>query len=104
MFDMNAVRTCHVNLCRRCDCLVEKLQQIHGVARYLLELFDQAIATTAEIDVAGAHRVHVEHIYPQNPKTEDKWEQHAAYVQRLGNLTLLDKRLNVQIKNGRFSA
>lgn len=75
----------------------------HGSARYLLRLFDEQMATTQEVTVAGSDRVHVEHIYPQNPKENDRWEQHSTYVTRLGNLTLLDRRLNEQIKNATFS-
>jgi Protein of unknown function DUF262/Protein of unknown function (DUF1524) len=74
----------------------------HGVARYLLELFDEELATTEEVDIAGAQRVHVEHIYPQQPMPEEKWVAHDKYVQKLGNLTLLDKRLNLQVKNSSF--
>ena len=74
----------------------------HGAARYLLRLFDEHIATTQEVTVAGADRVHVEHIYPQTPKDSDRWENHSTYVDRIGNLTLLDRRLNEQVKNSRF--
>jgi hypothetical protein len=74
----------------------------HGYARYLLRLFDEYIATTQEVTVAGADRVHVEHIYPQTPKDAERWENHSAFVNRLGNLTLLDRRLNEQIKNSDF--
>lgn len=72
------------------------------VARYLLRAFDGLMSTTEEVSIAGSDRVHVEHIYPQTPKTEDKWEKHDEYVTRLGNLTLLDRRLNEQIKNSLF--
>lgn len=74
----------------------------HGAARYLLRLFDEYTATTQEVTVAGADRVHVEHIYPQTPKESERWEKHSGYVNRLGNLTLLDRRLNEQIKNSDF--
>jgi hypothetical protein len=74
----------------------------HGSARYLLRLFDEYIATTQEVTVAGADRVHVEHIYPQTPRDAERWENHSAFVNRLGNLTLLDRRLNEQIKNSGF--
>jgi hypothetical protein len=32
----------------------------------------------------------------------ERWEKHSGYVNRLGNLTLLDRRLNEQIKNSDF--
>ena len=75
----------------------------HGSARYLLRLFDDRIATTEEVSVAGTDRVHVEHIYPQHPKDSERWARHSEYVCRLGNLTLLDRRLNEQIKNAMFA-
>lgn len=74
----------------------------HGLARYLLTLFDGKLATTQEVTVAGSDRVHVEHIYPQTPEPDAKWQDHDVYVKRLGNLTLLDKKLNTQIKNADF--
>lgn len=52
--------------------------------------------------VAGPERVHIEHIYPQTPKEGERWEEHDRYVTRLGNLTLLGRRLNEQIKNANF--
>jgi len=75
----------------------------HGIARYLLSLLDAASGATEEVTVAGAQRVHVEHIYPQTPKAEERWKEHDVYLTRLGNLTLLDRRLNETIKNGVFS-
>ena len=74
----------------------------HGIARYMLRSIDATVATTAEVTVAGADRVHVEHIYPQSPPAGSKWSDHDKYVTRLGNLTLLDKRLNEGIKNADF--
>jgi hypothetical protein len=74
----------------------------NAVARYLLRAFDGIMATTEEISIAGSDRVHVEHIYPQTPRPEHKWTKHDEYVTRLGNLTLLDRRLNEQIKNSTF--
>jgi hypothetical protein len=76
----------------------------HSAARYLLRCFDSRMATTAEVTVAGADRVHLEHIYPQSPPDLNKWAEHDNYVNRLGNLTLLDRRLNEQIKNSDFPA
>lgn len=79
-------------------------QQEHGVARYLLQCFETSLAATAELSIAGSKRVHVEHIYPQTPLDGQKWADHKAFVNRLGNLTLLDKRLNEGIKNAGFAA
>jgi hypothetical protein len=75
----------------------------HSVARYLLSAFEDEIAATMELSIAGSGRVHVEHIYPQAPPQEQRWANHAEFVNRIGNLTLLDKRLNQEIKNSSFS-
>jgi hypothetical protein len=75
----------------------------HGVARYLLNAFEGKLAVTGELSVAGSNKVHIEHIYPQTPRPEDRWQVHAEFVNRIGNLTLLDKRLNQEIKNAPFS-
>jgi hypothetical protein len=72
-----------------------------ATARYLLREIEHAKRTTKEVDVAGTNRVHVEHIYPQTP-VKDKWPNHSAMINRLGNLTLLGKRFNISIKNGDF--
>lgn len=75
----------------------------HGIARYMLRAIEARMAGTEENIVAGSDRVHVEHIYPQTPPAENRWEQHDQYVGRFGNLTLLSRRLNEQIKNADFA-
>jgi hypothetical protein len=74
----------------------------HATARYLLQCFDSQMAITEEVTVAGAQRVHLEHIYPQTPLPANRLANHQQYVTRLANLTLLDRRLNEQIKNADF--
>ena len=39
---------------------------------------------------------------PQNPPPERRLPQHANIVNRIGNLTLLDQRLNTAAKNAAF--
>jgi hypothetical protein len=73
-----------------------------GVARYLLRCFNNDLAATEEVSVGGPDKVHVEHIYPQNPPPDRRWKNHARMVGRIGNLTLLDKGLNTYIKNADF--
>jgi hypothetical protein len=75
----------------------------HGIARYMLRTIESHMAGTEENTVAGSDRVHVEHIYPQSPPMESRWEQHHRWVVQLGNLTLLSRRLNEQIKNADFT-
>lgn len=58
------------------------------------ESLDQYIASTVE----------VEHILPQNPSAEvkegfDKKDQYSDYVEKLGNLTLLEKTINTSVSN-----
>jgi hypothetical protein len=52
--------------------------------------------------VGDTDRVHVEHIYPQTPDGP-KWPDHSQIINRLGNLTLLGRRLNTSIKNADFA-
>lgn len=73
-----------------------------ATARYLLREIEHAKRITQEVAVEGTDRVHVEHIYPQTPNGE-KWPNHLAVINRLGNLTLLSKRLNVSIQNADFA-
>ncbi len=77
-------------------------QPEHSIARYLLRSIETQMAGTAELVVAGPTKVHIEHIYPQTPLEGQKWADHKTYVNRIGNLTLLDKRLNETIKNAGF--
>lgn len=74
-----------------------------ATVRYLLKELEHAKRHTHELAMEAPDRVHVEHIYPQNPDT-DRWPGHARVVNRLGNLTLLSKRLNTSIKNDGFAA
>jgi Protein of unknown function (DUF1524) len=73
-----------------------------ATARYLLREIEHAKRRTQEVAVEGTDRVHVEHIYPQTP-AEQKWPNHSAIISRLGNLTLLGKRMNTSIKNADFA-
>lgn len=72
-------------------------------ARYLLRQIEHAKRTTEELIVGSADRVHVEHIYPKSPDGV-RWSDHEAAVNRLGNMTLLSKRLNTSIKNADFDS
>jgi hypothetical protein len=72
-----------------------------ATARYLLREIEHAKRRTQEVAVEGTDRVHVEHIYPQTPDGP-KWPNHGQLINRLGNMTLLGKRLNTSIKNADF--
>lgn len=76
----------------------------NGPRRYLLYSIEMAKRGTGELNVNPPSKVHVEHIYPQTPEAGAKWAQHDRVINRIGNLSLLDKRLNSAIKNGSFVA
>ncbi|MDX1893278.1 HNH endonuclease family protein [Mycolicibacterium sp. 050158] len=73
-----------------------------ATARYLLREIEHAKRVTQEVAVELGDRVHVEHIYPQTPEEGARWSNHAQMVNRLGNLTLLGKRINTSLKNADF--
>ena len=70
-------------------------------ARYLLRELEHAKRVTGEVTVELPDRVHLEHIYPQTPQ-EARWPNHSAAVDRLGNLTLLSRKMNQAIRNAPF--
>lgn len=74
--------------------------------RYLLQKIEnhlrQQAGKTGELQISGPDRVHVEHIYPQRPDVRQA--DHQDLVNRFGNLTLLDAKLNQTIQNGIFAA
>lgn len=72
-------------------------------ARYILRELEHAKRRTQELEVSSPNRVHVEHIYPQEPKPDQRWPNHPSIINRLGNLTLLASRLNTAIKNSDFA-
>lgn len=71
-------------------------------ARYILRELEHDRRTTEELAVAPPTRVHVEHVYPQNPPSGRRMAQHTSVVNRIGNLTLLDRRLNIGARNATF--
>jgi hypothetical protein len=70
-------------------------------ARYLLREIEHQKRVTQEVAVEAPDRVHVEHIYSLTPAGE-RWASHEAWVNRLGNQTLLAGRLNTSIRNSDF--
>lgn len=75
-----------------------------NIARLMLRAFDGKLSASEEVTIAGSDKVHLEHIYPQTPKPEDRWTNHEGMIGRLGNLTLLDKKFNESIQNAGFTA
>lgn len=74
-----------------------------ATARYLLREIEHAKRQTQEVKVETPDRVHLEHIYPQKPEQGARWPNHAAMINRLGNLTLLGKSLNTSVRNSAFA-
>jgi len=73
-------------------------------ARYILREIELKKRQTEELEIATPSKVHVEHIYPQTPLAGQRWDNHNSQIHKIGNLTLLDKRLNAGIKNSDFMA
>lgn len=81
----------------------QRLTITHSTARrYLLSRLEDVTRTTEELQVSSPTRVHVEHIYPQNPREGERLDNHNQLINRIGNLTLLSSRLNMAIRNGNF--
>ncbi|WP_281926801.1 DUF262 domain-containing protein [Roseibium album] len=76
----------------------------NGQRRYLLYNLEMAKRATEELEVAAPSKVHVEHIYPQTPEAGQRLASHDRVINRMGNLTLLSRRINSAIKNGTFAA
>lgn len=75
----------------------------HPLVQIILRTIENARKNTGEKIIAGPKRVHIEHVYPQTPAPEHKWQSHTAMVYRLGNLTLLSAKLNITQQNLPFS-
>ena len=73
-----------------------------GIAQVLLRAIEYKLRTTEELIIATPEKVHLEHIYPQRPAPADRFANHDEYVERIGNLTLLDHRLNQEAQNSAF--
>ena len=71
--------------------------------RYILRRIYQANPKNKEINLDN-NVVHIEHIMPENQKNwpEISEDDHDAYLWRLGNLTLLNSSVNIEISNKRF--
>jgi hypothetical protein len=73
-----------------------------GIAQVLLRAIEYKLRTTEELIIATPEKVHLEHIYPQKPTAPERLANHDEYVGRIGNLTLLDRRLNQEAQNSVF--
>ncbi|MBI4310610.1 MAG: HNH endonuclease, partial [Chloroflexi bacterium] len=73
------------------------------VARYLLRELELARRPTNELDVAQADLANLEHIYSRSPMPSNRIANMDELVHRIGNLTLLAKRLNQKLGNDQFA-
>lgn len=87
-------------------------------ARALLDYYNSTLGNQLnELQIANADEVHLEHIIPQTITGQaalreyGNWQEylgenalskHKIYVSRIGNLSLLASRLNIEISNGPF--
>ncbi len=78
------------------------------IARYYLSEIEKSYRPTNELGpLQNPEKINLEHILPQTPDVH-KWPQfdkdtHATYYKRIGNMTLMDKKMNSDQKNGPFS-
>lgn len=81
-----------------------------SIARYYLRKLEESYRTTRELSpLMNPEKVNLEHILPENPKNlREDWSDfddntHKTYYRRLGNLTLLDTKMNTDVGNGIYS-
>ncbi|MER5894820.1 DUF262 domain-containing HNH endonuclease family protein [Streptomyces sp. NPDC001876] len=83
-----------------------------GYQRHLLEELENHLSDSTgdqngglEKSTADSSVLWIEHIYPQSPgKNWERWDLHDALVNRLGNLTLVHKKLNASASNKSFAS
>lgn len=87
-----------------------------GYQRHILEELERYLTLVAkyggvppnlqeetEVGPADSGVLWIEHIYPQSPdSTWGRWQNHDDTVNRLGNVTLIHKKLNAEAKNAVF--
>lgn len=80
------------------------------IARYYLKKLERSYRKTEELSpLENPEKVNLEHILPENPiKLNEDWpafneNTHRSYCRRLGNLTILDTKMNSEIGNGSFT-
>lgn len=81
------------------------------IARYYLRKLEESYRSTKELSPSiNSEKVNLEHILPENPtKLSEDWpafdeNTHRSYCRRLGNLTILDTKMNSEIGNGSFTS
>lgn len=89
---------------------IQQYRMRYILAKLTQYVEQQAWSNTAHdsLDQYIANTVEVEHILPQTPTLEvrdafDQNEQYEDYVERLGNLTLLEKTINTSVSNDLYT-
>lgn len=79
------------------------------IVKYYLRKLEESYRRAKELSpVKDSEKVNLEHILPENPNDlAEAWPdfdevKHKTYVKRLGNLTLISKKLNENAANGSF--
>lgn len=78
------------------------------IARYYLSEIEKSYRSTTELGpIQNPEKINLEHILPVTPSNLDDWpevdgEIHKTYYRRIGNLTLLDKKMNSEQGNDKF--
>ncbi len=92
--------------------------QLEARAKYILEYLIYGTLNPREMVIKNDRTVHLEHIMPQTIDTKKAKEEfgdwvsylgegvirHSEYLTKLGNLTLLDRELNIKASNNPFEA
>lgn len=73
------------------------------VAKALLRAIETKDYNLAERAIPTSAELHLEHIYPKNPRDTHRLKAHDDYVSRLGNLTIVARRINQRMSNRPFS-
>jgi len=81
------------------------------IARYYLRKLEESYRTTTELEpMKNPEKVNLEHIIPETPRNlREDWPDfdeniHKTYYRRVGNLALLDTKMNSDVKSGNFSS
>ena len=72
-----------------------------SAAKYVLRKIEEHERGPATGETAVVSRVNLEHIFPENPRGT-RLPHHDDMVDRLGNLTLLHRRINTALRNAPF--
>jgi len=73
------------------------------VAKAILRAIETKDYNLAERTIPTSAELHLEHIYPKNPREQHRIQSHGEYVSRLGNLTIVARRINQRMSNRPFS-